>query len=95
MTPKDLARFGCVVVLAMAVAFLAGLAINRGSGGPVRGAAGPAAPARQVYSPKVLTDPYFLDQQRRNAEALERRCREQGELCAEAAALRRWLSERD
>lgn len=95
MTPKDLARFGCVVLIAMVVAFLAGLAINRGPSGPARAPVGTAAPARQVYSPKVLTDPYFLEQQRRNAEVLERRCREKGELCAEAAALRRWLGERD
>lgn len=95
VTPKDFARFGCVVLLAMVAAFLAGIAISGGSADPPRQPAGPAAPARQVYSPRVLDDPHFLDQQRRNVEALEESCRETGELCAEAEAARRWLRERD
>jgi hypothetical protein len=95
VTPKDLARFGCVVLLAMAVAFIAGIAISGGSADRARGPAGSAAAQREVYSPKVLSDPYFVDQQRRNAEALERRCREAGEMCAEAEALRGWLGRHD
>jgi hypothetical protein len=46
-----------------------------------------------VYSPKVLTDPYFLDRQRANVAVLEQHCRQTGELCAEARQARRWLEE--
>jgi hypothetical protein len=51
----------------------------------------PPAKARQVYSPHVLSDPYFRQQQRANATRLERQCQDTGELCDQAAALRSWL----
>ena len=50
---------------------------------------------REVYSPEILDDPWFVEQQRANIEALERTCRETGEMCGEAREARRWLESRD
>ena len=81
------------LLLALAVAFAAGMRVGRA--GPERGdARSPqAASTRAVYSPNVLGDPWFLERQRENVEALERECADNGELCAEARAARRWLDE--
>ena len=88
---------GALVValgLALALAFAAGLWLG-GRGGGTEDARPPpqGAATREVFSPKVLSDPYFLEQQRQNVAALERACAERGELCAEARAARRWLDE--
>lgn len=51
------------------------------------------AVARDVYSPKVTSDPYVLDQQLRVVEALELECGHYGKHCAEAAQARRRVEE--
>ena len=82
------------LLLALAVAFVAGMRVGRS--GPERGDGRlpQAASTRAVYSPQVLGDPWFLDRQRENVEALERECADSGELCTEARAARRWLDQR-
>jgi len=90
---RDLFRLGGALALGVAVAFPAGM-IFAGRGEPERRPqADSAEPAerRQVFSPKVLEDPHFRAQQRRNVEALEQHCQETGELCAEAEGARAWL----
>ncbi|WP_156457750.1 hypothetical protein [Altererythrobacter sp. Root672] len=49
------------------------------------------ATRREIFSPKILSDPYFLEQQRRNVEALEDVCRRTGQSCREAREARHWL----
>ena len=94
MSAREAARLGCVLLIGMAVAFPAGLMLAGGGGEKPAGRAG-SATMREVFSPKILDDPYFVEQQRVNIEALERTCRETGEMCAEARAARRWLESRD
>jgi hypothetical protein len=91
----DVGKLVCAALLGAAVALPVGMMLaGVGSGEPRTRAAPPAAgTGRAVYSPKVLSDPYFLEQQRKGAEALETRCRAAGEMCAEAGAARRWLAE--
>jgi hypothetical protein len=48
---------------------------------------------RNMFSPSVRGDPWFLDRQREGVEALERYCRRTGQSCAEARAARHRLSE--
>lgn len=95
MTARDAAKFGCVLLIGMAAAFVAGLILASGEveERPVR--SGGSATMRKVYSPKILDDPYFIEQQRTNIETLERVCRESGEMCAEARAARRSFEVRD
>jgi hypothetical protein len=91
MAARDLAKLGCALALGLAIAFPAGM-IFAGRGEPDRlPQAESDAGNRQVFSPRVLEDPHFRAQQRRNVEALERHCRESGELCAEAEGARAWL----
>jgi len=92
----DLARLGCALLVGLAVAFPAGM-IFAGRGEPERNPrteSATTAERRQVFSPDVLDDPHFRARQRRNVEALERHCRESGELCAEAEGARAWLEGR-
>ncbi len=53
-----------------------------------RPAAAPHAPARDFYSPDILSDPYVLEQQLRTVEALELSCRRFNERCPEARQAR-------
>jgi hypothetical protein len=94
MSGRDLGKLGCALLLGAAIAFPAGLMLAGGGERP-RAPTAPhiSATARAVYSPKLLSDPYFLDQQRKGVEALETHCRNTGEMCAEAQAARRWLAE--
>jgi hypothetical protein len=48
---------------------------------------------REILSPTIRNDPYFLDRQRQGIEALEAHCRRSGEMCAEARAARRRFDE--
>ena len=90
----EFAAFIGVLLLGLVLAFVAGIWVG-GSGTAEPGDDRTPQPAatREVYSPKVLDDPWFLDRQRTNVEALERECAERGKLCAEARAARRWLDE--
>ena len=79
-----------------AIAFPAGLYFARPTtpGDGLRPRAGPVGGSTSVrnrYAPAMLSDPYFIDQQRRVVEALEASCRRSGAHCAEAQATRRRL----
>jgi hypothetical protein len=92
---------GCAALIGAALAFPAGIMVagrdppRRQEGGPAGpGAAGAGkAEARDVYSPRILNDPFVLDQQRRVVEALELECRLSGKHCAEAGQARRRIEE--
>jgi hypothetical protein len=87
---------GCAFVIGLAAAFIVGVMIG---GRPVTrheatahvNAGNTARP--NPFSPNPAHDPYFIDQQRKNVEALERSCRRTGKYCREAAQLRQWLAE--
>ena len=88
---------GCAFVVCLAAAFLAGMMVarpavtkhethprmNRGN-----------AALFNPFSPNPMSDPYFIERQRKNVEALERTCRHTGKYCNEAAQMRQWLSKR-
>jgi hypothetical protein len=90
-------RLGCAFVVGLAAAFLAGVMVasaavteretrprvNRGN-----------AALLNLFSPDPMSDPYFIEQERKNVEALERTCRQTGQYCNEAAQMRQWLAER-
>jgi hypothetical protein len=87
---------GCAFVIGLAAAFLAGVVVanravtehetrprvNRGN-----------AALFNPFSPNPTHDPYFLDHERMNVEALEQTCRKTGKYCHEAAQMRQWLAE--
>jgi hypothetical protein len=90
MTRRERTVMGIALLLGAAVAFPAGMLFagwqQQGQapiGVPLEGAA-----ARAVYSPALLRDPWFRDQQRKNVEALESHCRRTGELCPESRSAR-------
>ena len=90
------ALIGPAFVLGVALALALGFLLGRTQ----RAAPPPPAPVasaamRQVFSPTVLGDPYFRQQQRKNADVLEKACRETRQFCVEAAAARRWSRPRD
>jgi hypothetical protein len=60
---------------------------------PAVPAARPTAAVRDVFSPSIRSDPYFVDRQRESVEALERYCDRTGASCVEARAARRRLGE--
>lgn len=94
MTGRELARLAAALALGAAVALPVGMMLGgNGAETPVRPAPATSATARAVYSPKVLSDPYFIEQQRLGIEALEKACSERGELCDEAREGRRWLEQ--
>ena len=83
MAGKDLTRLAAGVLIGAVLAFPAGMIVARRESRPEARAAPPAATAtRAMFSPKVLGDPYFLDRQLANVEALELHCRQTGALCA-------------
>ena len=94
MSGKAIVRAGLAALLGAAIAFPAGMMFAESDvGREVRRAPAGAAAMPNLYSPKVLDDPYFVEQQRKNVEALERMCNESGEMCYEASEARRWLQE--
>ena len=95
MSAREAAKLGCALLIGMAVAFPAGLMLAGGEDEERTSRNGGSATMRNVYSPRILDDPYFIEQQRTNIEALERICRESGEMCAEARAARRSFESRD
>jgi len=87
---------GCAFVICLAVSFLAGAMVARRS--VTEHEASPRANAGNAelanpFSPNPTQDPYFLNQQRKNLEALERTCRRSGKYCQEATQMRQWLAE--
>jgi len=93
VTARDIARLGCALLLGMTLAFPLAVMFVGGDGESAPTVARESAERRAVFSPKVLDDPYFIEQQRKNVEALEAHCRDAGESCAEAEQARRWLEE--
>lgn len=83
------------VLAGVVFAFLAGLQVGRSPSPPSDTARprGGTTSVRDRYSPALLSDPYFLDQQRRLVETLEASCRALGDYCKEARAARRRLTE--
>ena len=99
---RDKRLLGCAALLGAAIAFPAGMMLGRGGAAPEPAAepgAGEArrpAPKRAVrdfYSPRILDDPYVIEQQIRVVEALELSCRQYGERCAEARQARERVEE--
>jgi hypothetical protein len=86
---------GCAFAVCLAAAFLAGMMVARSAvtdhETSLRVNAGNAA-LPNPFSPSPAHDPYFINQQRKNVEALERACRNTGQYCSEAAQLRQWLA---
>jgi hypothetical protein len=93
MTSRDMLRFAIALLLGAAIAFPAGMMVARRTEPTTMSVRpGPAA-MREVFSPTIRDDPYFLDQQRQAIEALEAHCRRTGEMCAEARAAQRRFDE--
>jgi len=87
---------GCAFVVCLAAAFLAGMIVARHAAtdhetGSRLNAGNAELP--NPFSPSPAHDPYFINQQRKNVEALERACRRTGQYCREAAQMRQWLVE--
>ena len=88
---------GCAFMAGAALAFPAGLFTARRTvpeherGAPVRPG---HAELLNPYSPQITSDPYFIEQQRKSLEALERSCRASGTYCREAAQMRQLLADR-
>jgi len=95
MTRREAWRLGGALLLGAALALPAGIMLGgRVEHDPTsRVASGSASASRNPFSPRIVSDQAFLDQQRGNVEALERHCRETGESCATARAARRWLED--
>jgi hypothetical protein len=95
VTSSDLTKLGGALLLGAALALPAGVLLGRlgGDDPPSPPAPRGEATARNMFSPSVRTDPYFLESQRKGVEALERYCARTGESCAEARAARRRLDE--
>ncbi|HEX8262864.1 MAG TPA: hypothetical protein VF547_08320 [Allosphingosinicella sp.] len=99
---RDWRAIGCAAALAASIAFPLGLLIG-GGGAPSVEPARPASRARppatrtpahrDVYSPRVASDPYVIEQQRRVLRALEASCRQSGRHCAEAEQAGRRIEE--
>ena len=92
---RDWRLAGCTALLAALIAFPLGMMFAGGqSPREGRAASDRDSPptqsrrARDFYSPKILDDPYVLQQQLRVVEALERSCRYAGEHCQEARQAR-------
>ena len=98
---RDWRAIGCAAALGAVVAFPIGLVV--GGKGPAREDAATGAPAarardaaptsRNLWSPRIVSDPYVIEQQRRVLRALETSCRRSGEHCAEAGQARRRIAE--
>ena len=92
---------GCAALIGAAIAFPLGM-IAGGDGpsphhadgaGPPRSPRGQAPPARNVYSPRVASDPFVIEQQTKVVEALELSCRRYKLHCMEAAQARLRIEE--
>ena len=81
----------CGAALALPVGFVLGRLGPPAE--PERSVARSDGRLRDMFSPSIRSDPYFLDRQREGVEALERHCARTGEICAEARAARLRLSQ--
>ena len=96
MTNRELAKLGLALLVGVAIAFPAGMMVA-GSGSGVdrtdRATRRDAAAVRDVFSPSIRRDPWFVERQREGVEALEAHCARTDESCPEARAARRGLAE--
>ena len=96
MITRESTKLGCSLLLGAALALPVGLLLG-GMGSSSSEAQRPAprgdATARDMFSPSVRSDPYFLARQREGVEALERYCARTGESCAEARGARARLDQ--
>lgn len=96
---RDWRGLGCAVLLGASIAFPLGMLV--GGNEPAGEISSQSAPpdrsqapvARDVYSPRVIGDPYVIEQQRRVLEALELDCLRSRRHCAEAEQARRRIAE--
>jgi hypothetical protein len=94
-------RLGCAALIGASIAFPLGLALGGGEKAADRSPAvgtpdqadGAGAGARNAYSPRIVSDPYVIEQQRRVLRSLELSCRELGRHCAEAGQARLRIDE--
>ena len=81
-----------VTLFALVAAFGAGMAVtslgNGGDTAPASTAPIPESDRREVYSASLRSDPYYLSEQKRNVELLERHCANSEDMCDEARAAR-------
>ncbi len=87
---------GCAFVISLAAAFLAGVMVARRTvaereTSPQVNAGNATLP--NPFSPQPTKDPYFINQERKNLEVLERTCRQTGKYCHEAAQMRQRLAQ--
>jgi hypothetical protein len=95
VTTRDLARLGLALLVGAAIAFPAGMRVAGSRSGRER-AHPPArrpAPQRNMFSPSIRSDPWFVERQREGVEALEQHCARTGASCPEARAARLRLAE--
>jgi len=96
MPQRQPLALGCALLLGAGIAFPAGLLLG-GSGAERESGRASRSDGtfREVYSPSIYKDPYFLEQQQRNVETLEQACRATGQFCAEARQVRERLAEHE
>lgn len=90
MATRNLGKLSVALFVGAALALPAGFVLGRMGNRaepPPRARVGDAS-VRDVFSPSVRSDPYFLARQREGVEALERHCQQTGQSCAEARAAR-------
>jgi hypothetical protein len=92
---------GCAALLGASIAFPLGILVG-GYDPPRQAPRGPGRPAptggqvptsRNVYSPRIASDPYVIAQQREVLRALESSCRQFDRHCEEAGQARLRLEE--
>jgi hypothetical protein len=95
MNTRDWVKMAVALGAGVALALPAGFVLGRlgRDAEPSRPVHDGDAARRDVFSPSIRDDPYFVARQREGVAALERRCRESGESCAEARAARQRLAE--
>ena len=98
---RDWRTIGCAALIGASIAFPLGLVVG-GDGTPRGTAPGPSRPGpssgetrttRNLYSPRIASDPYVIEQQRKVLRALEASCRHSKRHCAEAEQARRRIEE--
>lgn len=94
MTRREAGLAAGALLLGVALAFPLALLVGGNANDPGPARSEPTGMGRQMFSPRILSDPDFLEQQEANVEALERACRERGQMCAEAEGAREWLERR-
>lgn len=93
---RDWWGLGCAALLGASIALPIGLAVGGGGTvgrdsvppGRARPAPGEPRTARNPFSPRVVGDPYVIDQQRRVLQSLELACRQSNTHCTEAEQAR-------